>query len=64
MRYREIYRHHDANTPRRRQTTDEWTITDDGRKVRRQSNDHLVRIHAFSGRNEPKRIRLHQNMGQ
>ncbi|RDZ43746.1 hypothetical protein C5B86_11985 [Haloferax sp. Atlit-19N] len=43
---------------------DEWTITDDGREVRRQSNDHLVRIRAFSGRNEPKRIRLHQNMGQ
>ncbi|POG53724.1 hypothetical protein [Haloferax marisrubri] len=43
---------------------DEWTIADDGREVRRQSNDHLVRIRAFSGRNEPKRIRLHQNMGQ
>ncbi|RDZ65655.1 hypothetical protein C5B90_04665 [Haloferax sp. Atlit-12N] len=43
---------------------EEWTITDDGREVRRQSNDHLVRIRAFSGRNEPKRIRLHQNMGQ
>jgi hypothetical protein len=43
---------------------DGWTITDDGYEVRRQSNDYLVRIRAFSGENAPKQIRLHQDMGQ
>lgn len=43
---------------------DEWTITDDGYEVQRQSNEYLVRIRAFAGTNESKQIRLHQDMGQ
>ncbi|WP_336339507.1 hypothetical protein [Haloarcula brevis] len=43
---------------------DEWTITDDGKEVKRQLNEYLVRIRAFSGETEPKQIRLHQDMGQ
>jgi proteasome lid subunit RPN8/RPN11 len=43
---------------------DEWTISDDGKEVRRQSNEYIVRIRAFSGENNPKQIRLHQDMGQ
>lgn len=43
---------------------DEWTITDDGKEVKRQLNEYLVRIRAFSGQTEPKQIRLHQDMGQ
>lgn len=43
---------------------EEWTITDDGCEVRRQSNEYLVRVRAFSGENSPKQIRLHQDMGQ
>jgi proteasome lid subunit RPN8/RPN11 len=43
---------------------DEWTITDDGKEVKRQLNEYLVRIRAFSGKTEPKQIRLHQDMGQ
>jgi len=42
----------------------EWTITDDGYEVQRQSNEYIVRIRAFSGNTEPKQIRLHQDMGQ
>ncbi|MEF8789598.1 MAG: hypothetical protein V5A61_05690 [Haloarculaceae archaeon] len=48
----------------RRSGPDGWTITDDGYEVRRQSNDYLVRIRAFSGENAPKQIRLHQDMGR
>lgn len=43
---------------------DAWTITDDGKEVKRQPNEYLVRIRAFSGKTEPKQIRLHQDMGQ
>lgn len=43
---------------------DEWTISDDGKEVSRQSNEYIVRIRAFSGENESKKIRLHQDMGQ
>jgi proteasome lid subunit RPN8/RPN11 len=43
---------------------DEWTITDDGYEVQRQSNEYLIRIRAFSGETKLKQIRLHQDMGQ
>ncbi|GGM51888.1 hypothetical protein [Haloarcula argentinensis] len=43
---------------------DEWTVADDGKEVKRQLNEYLVRVRAFSGETEPKQIRLHQDMGQ